>query len=395
MIYKAFKYRIYPSKEQRELIAKHIGCCRWVYNYALNKKISVYEETKKTLGKFDICDDLPKLKESEETCWLKEVNAQSLQASLGNLDKAYKRFFKEKKGFPKFKSKKDSHQSYTIPQNTKVNFDNNALKLPKFKKSIKCKFHRKFKGIIKSSTISLTPTNKYFVSILVEVDNELPNKKPISENQTIGVDLGIKTFATLSNGVKIDNPKYLRKSIKKLKVLQRKVSKKVKGSNNRRKSTKKLAISHERVVNQRLDFIHKTTHYLVNNYDTLCLETLKASNMLKNHKLAQALSDIAIGKFNDILNYKAEWYGCNILRIGQFEPSSKMCSCGIVNNELTLKDRSWTCKSCGTTHDRDILASNNIKKFALNTAGVVGFQACGDKGLPLSMKQETQVFRLG
>ena len=169
------------------------------------------------------------------------------------------------------------------------------------------------------------------------------------------------------------------------------MSKKQKGSSNRKKSVVILAKLHEKVANQRLDFLHKTTNYLVTNYDTLCLETLKVSNMIKNHKLAQALSDISIGKFNEILDYKAEWYGCNILRIGQFEPSSKMCSCGVINKELKLSDRVWVCKSCGTTHNRDLLAANNIKKFAFvknNTVGTTEIKACGDDGLPLSMKQD-------
>ena len=391
MIYKAYKYRIYPNKEQLELIVKHIGCSRWIYNYALNKKNASYQEIGKGLSRFDIQKDLPILKKDENTAWLKEVNSQSLQASLENLDKAYTKFYKEKKGFPKFKSKKNNHQSFNIPQNTTVDFEKNYVEIPKFKTPIKCRLHRKFSGIIKTSTISKTPTNKYFISILVEVNEKLPNKKPISENKAIGIDLGIKSFAMLSNGLEIENPKHLRKSIKKLKKLQRKVSKKVKGSSNRKKSIIKLAKLHEKVANRRLDFLHKTTYNLVTNYDTLCLETLKASNMIKNHKLAQALSDIAIGKFNEILNYKSEWYGCNILRIGQFEPSSKMCSCGVINKELKLSDRNWTCNSCGTTHNRDLLASNNIKKFAFvknNTVGTTEIKACGDDGLPLSMKQE-------
>lgn len=390
-MFKGFRYRIYPNKEQEELISKHIGCSRWIYNYALNKKNKSYQETGKGLSRFDIQKDLPSLKKEENTSWLKEVNSQTLQASLENLDKAYTKFFKEKKGFPKFKSKKDNHQSFSIPQNTIVDFENGYINIPKFKTNIKCRLHRKFNGIIKTSTISKTPTGKYFISILVELNEELPKKKPLSENKAIGIDLGIKTFAVLSNRVEIENPKHLRKSIEKLKKLQRKVSKKQKGSSNRKKSIVKLAKLHEKVANQRLDFLHKTTYYLVTNYDTLCLETLKANNMMKNHKLAQALSDISIGKFNDILDYKAEWFGCNILRIGQFEPSSKMCSCGVINKELKLSDRNWVCKSCGTIHNRDLLAANNIKKFAFvknNTVGTTEIKACGDNGLLLSVKQE-------
>jgi putative transposase len=382
MIYKAFKYRIYPNKEQEELMLKHMGCSRWVYNYALNKKITSYQETGKGLNRFDIQKDLPQLKKNEDTSWLKEVNSQTLQAS-----------FKEKKGFPKFKSKKDNRQSFNIPQNTEIDFEKNKIWLPKFKTSIKVKIDRTFEGIIKTSTITKTPTGKYFISILVELEKELPKKKPLDEKQAIGIDLGIKTFATLSNGMEIENPKHLKKSLKKLKKQQRKVSRKVKGSNNRKKEIKKLALIHEKVTNKRNDFLHKTSHYLVTNFDTLCLETLKSGNMMKNHKLAQALSDISIAKFNGLIDYKSEWFGCNILRIGQFEPSSRMCSCGVINKQLKLSDRVWTCSSCGTTHDRDVLAANNIKHFAFtknNTAGTAEIHACGDMMDVSQSAQETK-----
>lgn len=392
MYYKSFKYRIYPNKKQEEIINKHFGSCRWIYNYGLDKKIKSYQQTGKGLPRFDIQKELPELKKKEETIWLKEIYSQSLQSSLENLDKAFTRFFKEKKGFPKFKTKKDNRQSYQIPQNTKIDFEKNKIYLPKLREGIKTKISREFNGIIKTSTVSKTPSGKYFISILVELQEELPKKKSIDEKQAIGIDLGIKTFATLSNGIEIENPKHLKKSLKKLKKLQRKVSKKVKGSNNRKKSVKKLAILHEKVVNKRNDFLHKTSHYLTNNFDTICLETLKSGNMMKNHKLAQALSDISIAKFNEFINYKSEWYGCNVLRIGQFEPSSKMCSCGEINHELKLSDRDWTCKSCGTTHQRDILAANNIKKFAFlknNTVGTTEIYACGDMNEVTCSAQET------
>ena len=394
MILRAYKYRVFPTKEQEVLLAKHFGSARWVYNYALNKKIVAYQTNKESLSRFTIQKDLVTLKKSEDTKWLKEVNSQTLQASLENLDKAFSNFFRAKKGFPKFKSKHNNHQSFSVPQNGKIDFETNCISLPKFKKPIRCKIHRKYSGNSKTFTISKTPSGKYFVSVLVEVDEVQKTNKPICENQAVGVDLGIKTFATLSNGIEIENPKYLKKSLEKLKTLQRKVSKKQRGSSNRKKAVKRLAVLHEKVANQRIDFLHKTTHYLVSEFDTICLETLRASNMIKNHKLAQALSDISIGKFNEILEYKAKWNGVNILRIGQFTPSSRMCTCGVVNKELKLSDRVWTCKACGVTHERDELAANNIKKFAFininNTAGIVGFQACGDEGLPLSEKQEAQ-----
>jgi putative transposase len=359
MIYKAYKYRIYPTDEQKQQIAMHIGCGRYIYNYGLDLKIKSYQLDKKTLSRFDIQKKLPILKSSEETYWLKEVNSQTLQASLENLDKAFTKFFRDKKGFPKFKSKHNNSQSFNVPQKTKVDWDKELVSVPKFKKGIKVKLHRSFDGTIKTSTISKTPTGKYYISILVEANEELPKKKPISENQAIGIDLGIKTFAVLSNGVEIQNPKHLREAMSKLKFTQKKYSK-YKG----KKTKKKLALLHEKVSNKRNDFLHKTSNYLVSNYDTICLETLKADNMMKNHKIAQALSDIAIGRFNEMIDYKAEWCGTNVLRIGQFEPSSKLCTCGVKNKELKLSDRVWTCKSCGTTHDRDVLASNNIKHFA-------------------------------
>jgi putative transposase len=393
VILRAYKYRIYPTKEQEVFLVKHFGCSRWVYNYALDKKIKTYQTTKKSLSRFTIQKDLPELKKAEETKWLKEVNSQSLQASLENLDKAFTKFFRDKKGFPKFKSKHNNRQSFSVPQNGIVDFETNTISLPKFTKPIKCKLHRRFEGKSKTVTISKTPTGKYFVSVLVEVNEEIPELKPIDENKAIGIDLGIKTFAVLSNGEEIQNPKHLRSALKRLKRQQRRVSKKVKGSNNRIKAVKRLAELHEKVSNKRNDFLHKTTSKLVSDHDTICLETLKASNMVKNHRLAQALSDISIGRFNEILEYKARWNGVNILRIGQFEPSSRMCTCGVVNKELKLSDREWVCQSCGEMHDRDQLAANNVKRFAFvknNTGGTPGFQACGDEGLPLSEKQEAQ-----
>lgn len=395
MRYKAYKYRIYPNNSQKELIAKHIGCCRYIYNYGLKKKIKVYQESKQGVSRFDLQSDLVVLKKQQETSWLKDVNSQSLQASLANLDQAFTRFFKEKKGFPKFKSKRVGKQTFQIPQFTKVNFENNKVFLPKFKSGIKCVFHRIFEGKIKTSTISKTPSGKYFISILVELNEDNPKKMPIDENQAIGVDLGIKTFATLSDGIEIENPKNLHKSLCKLKRLQRGVSRKQKGGSNRKKALKKVAIMYEKTTNRRIDFLHKTSKFLIDNYNTICLETLSAENMVKNHHLAQALSDIAIGIFNSFIDYKAEWYGKNIIRIGRFEPSSKMCECGNVYKNLKLSQRVWTCPICGRVNQRDLLAANNIKKFAFcknNTAGTVGIYACGDMNCIGDSAQEAHKF---
>ncbi len=382
MRYKAYKYRIYPNREQKELINKHIGCCRYVYNLCLEKKINAYKTSKQSIPSFDLIKFLPILKKEQETSFLKEVNSLSLQAAIRNLDSAYQRFFKEKKGFPKFKSKKNARQSFQIPQNTTVNFDEKKAYVPKFKEGIKCKFHRFFNGKIKTSTISKTSTNRYYISILVELDEDTPKKRPIDENKAVGIDLGIKIFATLSNGKEIPNPKNLRNAMSRLKRLQRNLSRKVKGSNNCERARKVLACQYERVTNRRNDFLEKVTHKLVMTYDTICLETLSARNMMKNHHLAQALSDIAIGRFNQLIEQKAKWYGVNILRIGRFEPSSKICSCGYIYKDLKLSQRVWTCPNCSRVNQRDLLAAQNIKAFAFNkkhnTAGTVEIHACGD-----------------
>ena len=275
MRYKAYKYRIYPNKKQQELINKHIGCCRYVYNLCLEKKINVYKTSKKSISCFELIKLLPILKKEPETSFLNEVNSLSLQAAIRNLDSAYQRFFKEKKDFPKFKSKRNARQSFQVVQNTTVGFDEKRVYIPKFKEGIKCRFHRFFNGKVKTSTITRTSTNRYYISILVEIDDDKPEKKPIDENKAVGIDLGIKTFATLSNGEEIPNPKNLKNAIAKLKRLQRSLSRKVKGSNNRERARRVLACQYERVTNRRNDFLEKVTHQLVTNYDTIMLKNIK------------------------------------------------------------------------------------------------------------------------
>lgn len=354
-MYKAFKYRIFPTEPQKELIAKHIGHSRFVYNLALETKNAAYISAKHNYSAFDLVKQLPELK--KELPWLKEVNSQSLQQSIQNMDIAFKKFFKGA-GFPKFKSKRD-RQSFSIPQNVIV--EDNLLIIPKFKEGIKMSLHRPTQGIIKSATISVTPTGKYFVSILCDTNTEIPTKAPITESTTIGIDLGIKNFAITSEGEVFENPKYLRKAQSKLKYVQRKYSK-----HKGKRTKKKLAKLHEDVVNKRKDFLHKVSTQLIRENQTICLETLAVKNMVKNHNLAQAISDVSWATFVTMLEYKADWYGKNILRTGQFAPSSKTCSnCGSINKELQLKDREWTCSSCSTVLDRDINAAINIKSFAL------------------------------
>lgn len=354
-MFKAFKYRIYPTEPQKELIAKHIGSSRFVFNLALETKNAAYISNKHNYSPFDLIKQLPELK--KECPWLKEVNSQSLQQAIHNMDIAFKKFFKGA-GFPKFKSKRD-RQSFSIPQNVIV--ENNLFVIPKFKEGIKISLHRPTQGIVKSATISITPTGKYFVSILCDIKEDIPTKALITESTTIGIDLGIKDFAITSDGDVFDNPKFLRKAQNKLKYAQRKYSK-----HKGKRTKKKIAKLHEDIVNKRKDFLHKVSTELIRENQTIALETLAVKNMVKNHNLAQAISDVSWSTFVSMLEYKAEWYGKNIIRIGQFSPSSKTCSkCGAINKELQLKDREWTCGSCNTLLDRDFNAACNIKSFAL------------------------------
>jgi putative transposase len=302
------------------------------------------------------------------------------------MEKAFTRFFKQKKGFPKFKSKHRGKDTISFPQNTKIDFENGKVSVNKLG-WINAKLSRKFEGEIKTAVISKTPTDKYFISITVELPDKKVKQKPIREKTAVGIDTGIKTFATLSDGREIENPKHLKTSLRRLKVLQRRVSKKVKGSNNRRKAVKKLALIHEHISNQRLDFLHKQTTLIANEWDTVIVENLNIAGMLKNHHLAQSIADLGLGAFYRILDYKLAERGKNYLEIGMFSPSSKLCECGELNNKLTLADRVWTCEKCGVTHQRDLLAARNIKKFGLvkqnlitKTAGMAGL-ASGDVGI--------------
>ncbi|MEO0043931.1 MAG: hypothetical protein RL329_3379 [Bacteroidota bacterium] len=356
MILKALKYRLYPTDAQCVLIDKHIGCCRLMYNLALETKAFAYAAKQVNLSCYDLMKQLPELK--KEYDWLKETNSQSLQQAICHLDVAFTSFFKGNAAFPKFKSKRKSKQSFTIPQNVILKAD--LLILPKFKEGIPVVVHRTFEGTLKQATITKTPTGKYWVSILVETPNTKAPKAAIVPEQTLGLDLGIKDFAVTSNGERIENPRTLKRVLEKLKFTQRKYSK-----HKGKRTQKKLALLHEKVTNRRHDFLHKVTKKLVVENQTIALEDLNVKGMIQNHCLAQAIQDVSWGQFKEFLTYKAEWYGCNLLRIGRFEPSSKTSDCGYVHQELTLKDRVWTCPNCGNSYDRDLQAAKNIKKIAL------------------------------
>lgn len=381
-MYQAFKYRIYPNREQQFLIEKHFWCTRYIYNWSLQSRIAYYQNHKKTEKRFSIQSRLPALKKEHE--WLKEVNSQSLQSAIENMDTAFKNFFRMKKGFPNF-HKKHGHQSFHIPQSTKIDVAQWKLSIPKIK-NIKTIFHREPIGEVRQSTISRTPTWKYFVSILCEREDMQPLKK---NTNIVGIDVGIKDFATLSTWEKIQNHKFLKRSLKHLKKMQRKLSKCTKWSNNRNKARLRLAKIHEKISNQRGDFLHKLSTKLIRENQAVCIEDLNVKGMIRNHRLAQAISDCGWRQFRSMLEYKSQWYWRSVYMCGRFEPSSKTCTCGYINNELKLSMREWTCSECGIHHDRDILAANNIKQFALTKVGMTWCNACGDEKLFSSMKQET------
>jgi len=368
-IFKSFKFRIYPSKEQEVLMAKHFGACRFVFNHYLNKRKETYLEDKKSLNYYDNANDLTQLKKDENFNWLKEINSQSLQSSLRNLDSSYMRFFRKQTKFPRFKSKYD-RQSFKIPQS--VSLKENQLIIPKFKDGIKINLHTEFNGEILFATISKSATGKYYVSLTCQVQHK-PFDKTGSE---VGIDTGIKDLAILSDGTTYENIKVLKNNLKKLKYEQRQLSKKVKGSSSRNKQKQKLAITHEKITNVRKDYLHKVSTEIVKSHDIISVEDLAVKNIMKNHKLAHVMSDVSLGTFYSMLEYKCEWNDKQFVKIDRFFPSSKTCSkCGWINQDLTLNIREWTCPSCNEKHDRDFNASKNILKQGLKILSGSGIES--------------------
>ena len=355
---KAYKYRIYPDAEQMQFFAKCFGCVRFVYNRMLSDRIEHYKLTGKSLN------NTPAQYKSEFT-WLKEVDSLALANAQMNLNTAYRNFFRDKStGFPKFKSKKTNNFSYTTNnQKGTVYVENGYIKLPKLKSPVKIRQHRSFEGVIKSCTISKAPSGKYHISILVETEIQ---KLPASDMR-VGIDVGIKDFAVLSNGEAYKNPKHLRKSEKRLAKLQRDLSRKQIGSSNRNKARIKVAKLHEKIANQRMDFLHKKSTEIIRKNQAIVIEDLKVKNLMKNHNLAKSIAEVSWSRFREMLDYKSRWYGRELIIAPPDYPSSQLCSdCG--NRSSQTKDlacRVYICPECGLEIDRDYNASLNLLKLTM------------------------------
>lgn len=369
IIHKSYKFIIEPTSEQIVLLSKHFGACRFVFNKFLHERKEKYLNEKTSLNYYDNARTLTDLKKEKDFDWLKEINSQSLQSAIRNLDSAYKNFFNKQNKFPRFKSKYDK-QSFKIPQNILV--DDGKLIIPKFKEGIKINLHREIEGEILFATITKSTTGKYYVSITCEVYHKPFDKTGLK----VGIDTGIKNLAILSDGKTYENIKVLKSKLKKLKYQQRQLSKKQKGSNSRQKQKIKLSLTHEKITNIRKDYLHKISTEIVKNHDIISVEDLAVKNMMKNHKLAQSLSDVSLGMFYIMLEYKSKWNDKSFVKIDRFFPSSKTCSnCGWINQDLNLSIREWTCSNCNEHHDRDLNASKNILKQGINILSGNGIES--------------------
>ena len=374
---RAYKYKIKPTMKQQHQLQQVFGCTRFIYNWGLDIKSKSWSIEHKTISYFELAKKLTELKKNEKYKWLKQIPAECLQQSLRNLDNAYTQFFKGIKSFPKFKTKKNSKNCAKYTQAIYFDFDKWKVKVPKcgWVKLCKNKTFDLSSSKIGTLTVSRDKCGEYWCTIVVDDNAPQKSKTKISEETSVGIDLGIKDYAILSDGTKYSNPKYYENNRLKLKVLQQKFARTKKGSNRHEVMRLKVARQYKKITNSKIDFLHKLSTDLIRRYNTICLENLNVEGMMKNHNLAMAIQSASWSEFVSQLKYKAEWEGKNIVFIGRFEPSSKTCNkCGYVKHDLKLSDREWVCPICGKHHDRDINAAINIKMFALNPQALVAIE---------------------
>ena len=361
---RAIKVKIYPNKEQSTLLTKHFGCVRWIYNYALDRKIKHYEETKKSLSIYEIQKEITQLKKDPETEWLNEVASQTLQQTTFDLENAFSMFFKKIGKFPRFKSKHNPKQSYRIPQSFEISNEQRSIKIPKLGWiSFKDKFDFKSEYDYRQITVSRTSSGSYMVSILYDDKKKEVMSKRVKVERTLGIDVGVKTLMTLSDGTKIENPRFYEHYQQELGTAQATFSKKQKDSKNYWKQRKIVAKKHEKISNCLKDYLHKLSNQLIENqdYDSFAMEHLDIKTMDAEH-----VNQVGWNMLKNMMAYKCKEKGKNLLTIGKYDPSSKTCSkCGYIKEDLKLSDRQWICPLCNEIHDRDINAANNIKLFAL------------------------------
>ena len=371
---RAYKYRFYPTEEQKHLLARTFGCARFVYNWALRLRTDAYYHEHKRLYYSDTSALLTQLKQQEDYAWLNEVSCVPPQQALRHLDKAFRNFFEGHAKYPTFKKRRNRQSAeYTT---SAFKWDGTSLTLAKMTEPLALVWSRDLPDGAKPSTVTITKdgADRYFVSLLVEED--IKHLEPVE--QSVGADLGLKEFVILSTGETVGNPKFFRKDEKRLAQAQRRLSKKKKGSKNRIKARTKVARIHARIAQRRRDFLHQLSTRLIRENQTICVESLAVKNMVKNHCLAKAISDVGWSEFVSQLEYKAAWYGRNLVKIDKWYPSSKRCfDCGHILDSLTLDVRVWTCPECGVVHDRDINAAKNI-----HAVGLTVVEACGEAVRP-------------
>ena len=371
---RAYQYRVYPTDEQKHLLARTFGCARFVYNWALRLRTDAYYKENKRIGYHETSALLTQLKQQEEYAWLTEVSSVPTQQALRHLDKAFRNFFEGRAKYPMFKKRRNQQSAeYTT---SAFKWDGTSLTLAKMTEPLDIRWSRPLPDGAKPSTVTVTKdrANRYFVSILVEED--IKQLDPVE--QSVGADLGLKEFVILSTGEVVGNPKFFHKDEKQLAKAQRRHAKKRKGSKNRAKARVKVAKIHARIADRRRDFLHQLSTRLIRENQTICIESLAVKNMVKNQRLAKAISDVGWSEFVSQLEYKAAWYGRTLVKIDKWYPSSKRCfDCGHVLDSLSLDIRVWTCPECGVVHDRDLNAARNI-----HAVGLTVFEACGEAVRP-------------